>query len=153
VQVRIVQCAQVDRRWSECRAKLWPEASATLHHDEVDRLLQARTPFTAWLALATDDVAGFAEARLRNDPVNGCETSPVAFLEGLWVAPPYRRQGIASQLIAAAENWARGLGCSELASDALLDNAPSHAVHVAAGFEETERVVCFRKRLFGASDG
>jgi aminoglycoside 6'-N-acetyltransferase I len=45
------------------------------------------------------------------------------------------------------EEWTRGHGCSELASDALLDNASSHAAHAACGFEETERVVFFRKVL------
>lgn len=34
-----------------------------------------------------------------------------------------------------------------MASDALLDNAGSHAFHEAVGFEETERVVYFRKSL------
>ncbi len=79
--------------------------------------------------------------------MNGCETSPVAFLEGLWVEAPYRRRGIARLLIAAGEDWARSLGCHEFASDALIENIPSHAMHIAAGFAETERVVYFRKRL------
>jgi aminoglycoside 6'-N-acetyltransferase I len=35
----------------------------------------------------------------------------------------------------------------ELASDALLDNNGSHAMHEALGFTETERVVYFRKAL------
>jgi aminoglycoside 6'-N-acetyltransferase I len=104
-------------------------------------------PFAAWLALAGEEVAGFAEVLLRSDPVNGCETSPVAFLEGLWVGLPYRRRGIARQLIGAAEDWARSLGCREFASDALVGNIPSHGVHIATGFAQTERVVCFRKRL------
>ena len=50
-------------------------------------------------------------------------------------------------LIAAVEAWTREQGCTELASDALIDNAASHAAHAACGFEETERVVYFRKPL------
>jgi len=47
----------------------------------------------------------------------------------------------------ASAQWARERGCSELASDALLDNAASRAMHRALGFEETERAVFFRKSL------
>jgi aminoglycoside 6'-N-acetyltransferase I len=36
---------------------------------------------------------------------------------------------------------------SELASDALIDNVDSHRMHATLGFQETERVVGFRKRL------
>jgi aminoglycoside 6'-N-acetyltransferase I len=147
VELRVVRCAAADPRWIDFRALLWPESTRATHHDEVARLLEARTPVVALLAFVADQPVGFAEARLRSDPVNGCETSPVAFLEGLWVASPYRRRGVARRLIAAVEDWARGIGCAELASDAVIDNVVSHAVHRATGFEETERVVYFRKRL------
>jgi aminoglycoside 6'-N-acetyltransferase I len=130
-----------------CRARLWPDGDATSLQRDAERLIAGGAPFAAWLALVGNDVAGFAEALMRSDPVNGCETSPVAFLEGLWVEVPYRRRGIARLLIAATEDWARSLGCQEFASDALIGNIPSHAMHIAAGFAETERVVYFRKRL------
>ena len=35
----------------------------------------------------------------------------------------------------------------ELASDAGIDNTVSHGMHTGLGFEETERVVYFRKDL------
>lgn len=89
--------------------------------------------------------AGFAEAAIRHDYVNGTESSPVAFLEGIYVRPSARRQGVARALVDAVERWAAERGCGELASDALLDNDASHAMHRGLGFEETERVVYFRK--------
>ncbi len=92
-------------------------------------------------------VVGFAEAGLRVDPVNGTDGSPVGFLEGLYVVPTWRRQGIGRALVQAVEQWTRSRGCFELASDALLDNRESHAAHAAYGFKETERVVYFNKRL------
>jgi aminoglycoside 6'-N-acetyltransferase I len=79
--------------------------------------------------------------------VNGAETSPVAFLEGIYVAPHARRSGVARKLIAHAEQWALDAGCSEFASDAAIDNTSSHAMHAALGFVETERVVFFKKVL------
>mgnify|MGYP000264156585 CR=1 FL=1 len=84
---------------------------------------------------------------LRHDHVNGCDTSPVAFLEGIFVCPDDRGCGIARNLVAAVETWAHAQGCSELASDAHLDNLISQAFHQATGFEETDRVVYFRKLL------
>jgi aminoglycoside 6'-N-acetyltransferase I len=90
-------------------------------------------------------VIGFLEAAMRFDYVNGCEGSPVAFLEGIYVAPAFRKQGVARALIAAFEDWARGKGVKEMASDAEIDNRVSHAMHQALGFAETERVVYFRK--------
>ena len=79
--------------------------------------------------------------------MNGAQSSPVGFLEGLYVVPRARRNGVARALVAEVGRWARDFGCSELASDAALANAASHAVHRALGFEETERVVFFRKQL------
>ena len=90
---------------------------------------------------------GLAEAGLRHDYVEGCKTSPVAFLEGIYVAPDCRRMGIARGLVTAVEAWARAQGCTEFASDAALDNLESHQMHGALGFSETRRVVYFRKML------
>ena len=92
-------------------------------------------------------MVGFAEATLRHDHVNGCATSPVGFLEGLYVLPGQRRHGAGRALVVAVEAWAAGLGCSELASDTGLGNTAARLVHGALGFAETEQVVFFRKVL------
>jgi aminoglycoside 6'-N-acetyltransferase I len=90
---------------------------------------------------------GFVEAALRHDYVNGTESSPVAFLEGVYVTPTHRRRGVARSLVAAVTGWAIEHGCRELASDAAIDNELSHRMHHSLGFAETERVVYFRKVL------
>ncbi|WP_443970928.1 aminoglycoside 6'-N-acetyltransferase [Sphingobium sp. CR28] len=122
------------------RSALWPDSDmADLKDLEAQR----------WFLARCDDgtPAGFAEVALRQDYVNGCDHSPVAFLEGIYVAPAYRRQGIARALVDAALDWARDEGVREFASDALIDNRESHAFHAAIGFEETERVVYFRRLI------
>ena len=93
------------------------------------------------------EAQGLVEIALRSDYVNGTDSSPVGFLEGLYVAPGFRRQGIARLLVEKAQQWAREQGCREMASDALLENKASQDMHLALGFEETERVVYFRKPL------
>ncbi|NRP20039.1 Aminoglycoside N(6')-acetyltransferase type 1 [Ensifer adhaerens] len=139
-------------RWLEMRLALWSDTPAVVHREEIDGCLAAAERQAAFLC--EDDAgvaAGFAEVSLRTDYVNGCETSPVAFLEGIYVLPRYRRHGVARALITAAERWAISHGCRELASDTDIDNLESHGLHMALGFEETERVVYFRKELSGSS--
>jgi aminoglycoside 6'-N-acetyltransferase I len=132
--------------WIALRMALWPEAQD--HEGDLARMLAAPERFITFLARDDSGAAvGFAEISLRHDYVNGCETSPVGFLEGIYVVPARRRQGVARLLSQAAEGWTRARGCTEFASDALLDNIDSHRMHAALGFQETERVVGFRKVL------
>ena len=134
--------------WVDLRARLWPDTSNSTHQDEAAALLTtAPTDSVAFMALTDQGAAGFAEATVRRDYVNGCDTSPVAFLEGIYVRPDMHGTGIGRALVDAVQSWARSRDCSELASDAALDNTDSHAFHRATGFAETERVVFFRKRL------
>jgi aminoglycoside 6'-N-acetyltransferase I len=90
--------------------------------------------------------AGFVEAGSR-PYADGCETSPVGYVEARYVDPDVRRTGLGRALLAAAEAWARERGYREMASDAQLDNAVSHAAHRRAGYEEVDRVVQYRKGL------
>lgn len=135
--------------WVAMRQALWPNGGDRGTHAEDVALLLADPGDTVNLMArdAGGDAVGFAEASLRHDYVNGCDTSPVAFLEGIYVAPGARRQGVARALVAAVQAWALAQGCSELASDAALDNLGSHKMHDALGFVETQRVVYFLKVL------
>jgi aminoglycoside 6'-N-acetyltransferase I len=147
MSVRIRPCREADLgAWTALREALWPWLK-----DEPDVMapdMLSRDDMSVFLAVDADDLAiGFAEVALRRDYVNGCETSPVGFLEGIYVDPAHRLGGIARALCDEAERWSVRQGCTEFASDALLDNVESHAMHDALGFEETERVVYFRKVL------
>jgi aminoglycoside 6'-N-acetyltransferase I len=134
--------------WSGLRHQLWPHLSLEGHRAEIVDALSEPERLAAFLCLdGKGRAVGLAEASIRSDYVNGCETSPVAFLEGIVVDPATRRQGVAALLIAAVGDWAQSKGLSELASDAELENTVSHAMHAALGFEETQRVVYFRKPL------
>ncbi len=89
---------------------------------------------------------GFVELSLRAY-AEGCLSDNVAYVEGWYVAPEARGGGVGRALIEAAEDWARRQGCTELASDAQLDNAVSAAAHKALGFSEAGQIRCFRKAL------
>ena len=90
---------------------------------------------------------GFAQCQLRHDYVEGTDSSPVGYLEGVYVAEPYRNKRIASVLLKACEDWARKMGCAEFASDCELKNTDSLRFHLAAGFTEANRIICFVKEL------
>jgi len=138
-----------DSAWLVLRLALWPDTAQAGHLSEMADAI-ARGLYVR-LALATDGSAvGFVEASKRVDYVNGTSSSPVAFLEGLYVVPSARRRGVARTLVESVVQWALQEGCAELASDALLDNCTAHTVHRSLGFEETERVVYFRRALHDA---
>jgi aminoglycoside 6'-N-acetyltransferase I len=135
-------------RWEQLRAELWPEDAPGEHRRAIERYFQGHRhePRHVLIAVDAGEVVGFAELSIRNI-VDSCVTDRVGYLEGLYVVPAARRRGVARTLILASERWASGEGCTEFASDALIDNDASVAVHRALGFEETSRVRNFRKTI------
>lgn len=90
---------------------------------------------------------GFAQCGLRRDYVEGTDSSPAGYLEGIFVEKAFREKGYAKELLKACENWAKAKGCIEFASDCELDNSLSIAFHLYSGFKEANRIVCFVKKL------
>ena len=94
-----------------------------------------------------DKKIGFAQCQLRHDYVEGTKTTPVGYLEGIFIREEYRKQGYAKKLLSKCEEWAKEQGCSEFASDCELENEISIEFHIKMGFEEANRIVCFKKSL------
>ena len=135
--------------WLRMRVALWPEGSTSEHAAEIDQFFAGTLRNPLEVLLAVDEAGktiGFAELSIRNY-AEDCETDRVAYLEGWYVDAEWRRRGVGKALVVAAEAWARAQGCTEFASDALLDNKISEAAHLALGFEETEQIRCFKKNL------
>ena len=126
-------------------SRMWEHGPAELEPEFAD--LTASTEAACFLACDGIQAIGFAQCQLRHDYVEGCETSPVGFLEGIFVENDYRRSGVARALLSACEDWARSVGCSEFASDCEIDNHDSLAWHLKAGFEEVNRTIWFAKKL------
>jgi aminoglycoside 6'-N-acetyltransferase I len=133
--------------WLELRAELW---SAPREEELAEMAAMAAAPqhYGAFVAYSEQrEPLALAEVARRVDYVNGAQTSPLAFLEALCVVPHARGRGIATALVAQVCRWAKEQGLRELASDAAFENVTSHGVHRALGFEETERVVFYRKPI------
>lgn len=138
-----------DRRsWAEMRAALWPDADAAeLAHETVKHFAGLKAADEVFVAEDVNGhLLGFLEMSLR-PYAEGCASSPVPYIEGWYVSTQARHQGVGRALVGAVENWARLRSFPEIASDAVLENDVSHAAHQALGFEEAERIVCYRKSL------
>lgn len=148
-QTAIERCTSVDQPgWLDLRLALWPDATADEHRGYMAMSLAQPDRFLQLVVYDPQRLAvGFIEASIRGDYVNGTESSPVGFVEGVYVVAAWRRRGIARLLFDAIGDWARARGCRELASDALIDNEVSQRAHRALGFRETERVVYFARPL------
>ena len=127
-------------------AGLWPHHTPRELEAEFTGTL-AKEDAAFFLAFVKEIPVGFAQCQLRRDYVEGTSSSPVGYLEGIFVAEEFRRNGLAGQLLAACEDWARKQGCREFASDCELDNTESLRMHLRLGFEEANRVICFTKKL------
>lgn len=131
---------------AQLAAQLWPQHTAAEMAEDFAPLL-AQKDTAVFLAFDGETAIGFAQCGLRHDYVEGTDSSPVGYLEGLFVAEPHRRRGCARQLLSACEVWAKEQGCQEFASDCELCNADSLRFHLNVGFEEANRIICFAKKL------
>lgn len=94
-----------------------------------------------------EEPVGFAQCQLRHDYVEGTHSSPVGYLEGIFVKEAFQKQGIGTALLKACEQWAASQGCREFASDCELENETSRIFHQKMGFTEANRIICFTKEL------
>jgi aminoglycoside 6'-N-acetyltransferase I len=132
--------------WVRLREALWP-GSLSDHDEETRKYFALRsTALLVFVAEAEGRIVGFLELDVR-PYAPGCSSSPVPFIEGWYVEPAWQRRGIGRALVEAAEARAREMGYMEIASDAEMDNAHGIAAHRGVGFEEVERIVCFRRSL------
>lgn len=118
-------------------------------HDLIDefskKMAEGKTQF--FLKYENGEPVSFAQCQLRYDYVEGTKTSPVGYLEGIFVKQEYRRKGYAKELLRACEAWAKGKGCTEFASDCEINNEESLRFHISMGFTEANRIICFTKAL------
>ena len=132
--------------WARMRVRLWNDLKDALNQSEITSMLDDEKSTNYFVVDAADNPIGFAEINIR-DYANGCTQQPVPFLEGIWIDDDHRRSGVGRALIARITNDLRAQGYVELCSDILETNHQSHRAHENWGFEETERVVYFRKSL------
>ncbi|KYG70969.1 aminoglycoside 6'-N-acetyltransferase [Planococcus maritimus] len=125
---------------------LWPDHTLEEFVREMRQLI-LQDDSNVFIAYQNDEVIGFAQCQLRYDYVEGTSSSPVGYLEGLFVKKEFRKQGFAKKLVDDCEKWSKEKGCREFASDCELENKQSLAMHLKLGFVEANRIICFKKDL------
>lgn len=146
MDVVIREIRKSDREmWLGMYRELFAQYSDEALLAEIDRVFKSGKR-SAYVAVADGVPAGFAEYSLR-DYANGCHSQPVPFLEGIWINENYRSQGIAKALVQYLETKAKMAGFKEFGSDVELSNYPSQLMHERLGFEQTEKVIFYRKVL------
>lgn len=134
--------------WMGLRKALWPECPENRHELEIDQILSG-SGIVLVAESSSTGLVGFAEISIRTDHVEGTTITPIPYLEGWYVTPTSRAQGIGKALIRSAEDFALQAGFIELASDAELNNHKSIEIHKHLGFREVEKTVHFIKSLTG----
>lgn len=125
---------------------MWTDASVDDLAAEFSELL-SKDNAQIFLKYENGIPVGFAQCQLRSDYVEGTETTPVGYLEGIFILENYRNRGYAKELLNECEMWAKDKGCKEFASDCEIDNDNSFKFHMAMNFTEANRIICFTKKL------
>jgi len=135
------------RAFTSLCLELWPDSTYEEGAEDATRILNSAQEGAFLYQTNDGEYVGFIALSLRTDYVEGTDSSPVGYVEGLYVTESYQRTGIGQRLLAAGEEWCRQRGCIEMASDTELSNRQSQAFHLKAGFTEANRIVCYRKAL------
>ena len=131
---------------AELASLLWTGHSVEEFIEDMHQFISSENT-AIFLAYEGEEAIGFAQCQLRNDYVEGTDSTPVGYLEGLFIKEAFRQQGYARLLVTYCEQWAKRKGCIEFASDCELHNEDSLVMHLRLGFIESNRIICFTKKL------
>ena len=144
----MIKCAAKSeaRILAELAIQMWSDHTVPDLEKNFEDLTQSDQA-VCFIKYVDNTAVGFAQCQIRTDYVEGTETSPVGYLEGIFVVETYRHNGYAKELLQECEKWAKEKKCSEFASDCALNNIDSFKFHMAMGFEEANRIICFKKNI------
>ncbi|UII32444.1 GNAT family N-acetyltransferase [Fulvivirga ulvae] len=127
--------------------KLWTECNYQEEFDNCQQILYSDDQTAFLVKDGEADYVAFIMLSVRKDYVEGTESSPVGYVEGIYVRPEYRRSGIAKGLMETGKTWCKNKDCKEMASDAELHNITSQKFHEYCGYSETNRIVCYVTKI------
>lgn len=133
--------------WLAMAIQLWPDYNPNELTQIVAEGLRSKKYHRLLCQNESGVSVGFIDLSLRHDYVEGSTTNPVGYIEGIFVKSEFRNQGVAKFMVLQGENWAKQNGCSEFASDTSVTNIDSQNFHESVGFEKSDVVVHFIKKL------
>ncbi|MEM7382597.1 MAG: aminoglycoside 6'-N-acetyltransferase, partial [Bacteroidota bacterium] len=126
--------------WFKMLSELFKDTSAEEIRKSLDQTIQSEKE-EVFFAVENEKAVGFITVTLRTDYVEGCTTSPVGYIESVFVQAPFRKGGVAKRLFSLAEAWAKAKGCSEMGSDTWVWNKDAVAFHLKLGFKEEDTLI------------
>jgi aminoglycoside 6'-N-acetyltransferase I len=127
--------------------ELWTDCEYETEYISYKRILKSENE-TCYLIADQSTYFGFIHISLRFEYVEGANTSPVGYIEGIYIKPEYREFGYGKKLVKYGIVWAKEKGCSEIGSDAKLENKNSHHFHTRIGFKETNRTINYLQKIY-----
>lgn len=133
--------------WLEMALALWPDEKSDGLRIVLNDLISSPNHKNIIAMSDNEQPIGFANFSIKNDYIEGSETNRVGFVEGVYIKPEFRGQGIGKQLLQLGERWASSRGCTEMGSDAYITNMESRLFHKKSGFSVAGEIVCFIKKI------
>lgn len=101
--------------------------------EEYVRGLFEKPSYRVLVGILDDQIAGYLVAAiLEYPPIKTVER--YGFIQEVAVDPAFRRRGLATSLLDAAEQWLRDCGVGQIEARVEINNAPSQALFREAGF-------------------
>ncbi len=132
--------------WRAMREDLYEGVDDAFNEFEMALIVGSPDRACLLVRAPNDEAVGFIEVSLRN-VVDGCLGGPVGYIEGIYLIPSWRGLGLGPGMIDAAAEWFRVQGCRDMATDAELENEDAQQFWNELGFEETWRIVQYRRSL------
>ncbi|MFF2483105.1 aminoglycoside 6'-N-acetyltransferase [Paenibacillus sp. NPDC058071] len=127
--------------------ELWSDNDEKTFTAEMADTLADPEHHAAFLYAVDGHYIAFVLLSIRSDYVEGSDSSPVGYVEGIYVKPPHRLKGISKELVRRGERWTKEKGCVQMGSDIEQGNDASYQFHLKAGFKEANRISCFIKTI------
>ena len=132
--------------WWQMTQLLFPDLDPMELKEDLERIEQ-NTRYRTFMASKSEEIAGFITLSVRADYVEGARTSPVGYLEAIFVKTDFRAAGVARLLFEQGEAWLKDQGCVEIGSDTWLWNEAAQEFHLKLGFKKEDVLVHYIKNL------
>ena len=132
--------------WREMRECVYESLSNDFHDKEMSQIINREDWFCLFIKDNENKILGFVELSSRN-VVDGCLSSPVAYIEGLFIKREFRGKGLGTKSIEVIKLWCKEHGFTELGADTELVNERAQNFFKSVGFHETFRIVEFCTKI------
>lgn len=127
--------------------KLWTDYGKMELSNELERVCSLNKQKILIAKNARDIAIGFSIFSIREDYVEGADSTPTGYLEGIYVESQFRKNGIAKRFMQIGEQWLKSKNCTQIGSNTWLTNLESRKFHKSLGFWEEDELVHFLKDL------